>query len=100
MSDTRQPNPQISEFLENLRRLGSGERALFKRRAGMGLAESPDVLGLFFRVLPRGVASYQEATYFAIATLYPLVDEGGGRQLWYCASTCKADGTSYRAKAA
>jgi len=77
MSEARQPNPQVARLLDRLRKLDSGDRAQLKRCAGMTLSEAPQVMGLFFQVLPRGVASYNEANYFLITTLFPLIDEGG-----------------------
>ena len=35
------------------------------------------MLGLFYRLLPRGVPLAEEETYFLVATLYPLADGGG-----------------------
>jgi len=74
-----EPNfdPRVTEFCERLERLNAGERARLKRNAGRTLAESRNVLGLFFRILPRNVPRYQqEETYFLVATLFPLVESG------------------------
>lgn len=74
-------DPRIIDFCERLEKLDAGEKARFKRNAGRTLAESRDVLGLFFRVLPYGVPKYQEETYFLLATLFPLADGGGSGNL-------------------
>ncbi|MCW1970179.1 MAG: type I-E CRISPR-associated protein Cse2/CasB [Anaerolineae bacterium] len=76
MSDY-EPNPQVKQFLERLRTLRPGDRAQLKRSAGMSLSEATQVIGLFYRLLPLGVAVYNEPHYFLIATLFPLTDEGG-----------------------
>ncbi|MBU6362395.1 MAG: type I-E CRISPR-associated protein Cse2/CasB [Chloroflexi bacterium] len=76
MSDY-EPNPQVKQFLERLRTLRPGDRAQLKRSAGMSLSEATQVIGLFYRLLPLGVAAYNEPHYFLIATLFPLTDEGG-----------------------
>ncbi len=76
ISDTR-----ITEFCQKLSQLDAGEKARLKRNAGRTLAESRHVMGLFFnKLLPYGVSRYQEATYFLVATLYPLnpAENGSG----------------------
>ncbi len=70
-------DPRITEFCERLEQLDAGERARLKRNAGRTLAESHNVLGLFFRILPRNIPRYQEDTYFLVATLFPLAEGGG-----------------------
>lgn len=72
-----EPNPQVKLFLERLRTLRPGDRAQLKRCAGVSLNEATQVLGLFYRLLPKGIASYNEPHYFLIATLFPLTSEGG-----------------------
>ena len=74
-----EPNldPRVIEFCERLSQLEAGERARLKRNAGRTLAESRDVFGLFFRLLPPSVPRYQEETYFLAATLFPLAEGGG-----------------------
>ncbi len=74
-----EPNfdPRVTEFCERLEQLDAGERARLKRNAGRTLAESHNVLGLFFRMLPHNVPRYQEETYFLVATLFPLAEGGG-----------------------
>jgi CRISPR type I-E-associated protein CasB/Cse2 len=67
---------QVCSFFERLERLDPGERARFKRYAGKQLAESRSVLGLFYRILPPDVPSYQHEAFFLAATLYPLADGG------------------------
>jgi CRISPR system Cascade subunit CasB len=73
----QEPNPKITAFFERLERLDPGGRARLKRSAGKSLAESRDVLGLFYSVLPPGVPAYHEEIYFLVATLYPMADGGG-----------------------
>ena len=70
---------QAQEFCQRLARLDRGERARLRRNAGRTLAESRDVMGLFFQLLPPGVHPRDEETFFLIATLFPLAgatDEG------------------------
>lgn len=74
MTDTSQSDPRIAEFVERLGALDAGERARFKRNAGNSIAESRNVIGLFYRVLPPGVPPYKERWYFLLATLYPLAE--------------------------
>jgi CRISPR system Cascade subunit CasB len=69
-------DPRITEFCERLEQLDAGERARLKRNAGRTLAESRNVLGLFFRILPRNIPRYQEDAYFLVATLFPLAESG------------------------
>lgn len=71
----REPNPKVEEFLKRLRALDAGDRAKLKRDAGKTLAEAQS-LGLFYRLLPYGLYPAQEETYFLVATLYPLAEEG------------------------
>ena len=75
----RKLDPRITEFCERLEQLDAGERARLKRNAGRTLAESHNVLGLFFRILPPNVPRYHEDTedtYFLVATLFPLAESG------------------------
>jgi CRISPR system Cascade subunit CasB len=74
-------DPRIADFCERLNQLDAGERARFKRNAGRTLAESRNVMGLFFRTLPSNVPPPQEETYFLVATLFPLADGGGSGNL-------------------
>jgi CRISPR system Cascade subunit CasB len=78
-----EPNfdPRVTDFCERLERLDAGERARLKRNAGRTLAESHNVLGLFFRVLPHNVPRDQEETYFLVATLFPLAESGDAENL-------------------
>lgn len=73
----REPSIQVARFIERLRGLSTGERARLKRNASRPLAEATDVLGLFYRLLLAGVPTNQEETYFLVATLYPLAEDGG-----------------------
>jgi len=68
---------QIDTFFERLERLDAGGKARLKRNAGNSLTESRGALGLFYHLLPPGVPTYQEETYFLVATLYPLAEGGG-----------------------
>ena len=63
-------------FVARLAALDPGDRARLKRNAGKTLAEARDVLALFYRLLPPGVAAGQEEAYFLVATLYPLASSG------------------------
>ena len=63
---------RIVKFFQRLDDLSAGERARFKRNVGKSLAESHDVLGLFFRVLPHGVSERDEPWFFQVATLFPF----------------------------
>lgn len=74
-------DPRVIEFCDRLAGLDSGQRARLKRNAGRRLADSHQVLGLFFQVLPRNVPRSQEELYFLVATLYPLIDGGDGGNL-------------------
>jgi len=69
-------DPRVVEFCERLEKLDAGERARLKRNAGRALADSRNVLGLFFRLRPPNVPHYQEETYFMVASLYPLAEGG------------------------
>jgi CRISPR system Cascade subunit CasB len=69
-------SPQIQLFIEKLGRLDAGDRARLRRNAGRTLAEARNALGLFYRLLPPGVSEYQHATYFLVATIYPLAEGG------------------------
>ncbi len=73
-TDEREPNPTIEKFIERLAKLEPGGKARLKRCAGQSLREAHNCLGLFYRLLPYGIATWQEETYFLVATLYPLAD--------------------------
>lgn len=68
-------------FIARLEALDAGDRARLKRNAGKTLAEGHDVLGLFYRLLPKGIPAYQEEVYFLVATLFPLADGGAENDL-------------------
>jgi CRISPR type I-E-associated protein CasB/Cse2 len=93
-------DPRVAEFCQRLGELATGERARFKRNAGRSLAESHNVLGLFFRLMPPNVPKHQEATYFLVATLFPLADSGGegnlGQSLHQARDTKYAQGLDRR----
>lgn len=74
-------DPQITEFFKRLKGLDPGDRSHLKRNAGCTLAEARGAMALFYRLLPAGVSSFQEETYFMVATLYPLAEEGGAGNL-------------------
>lgn len=73
MPDSDNTSP-ITRFINNLKALDAGEGARFKRNAGKTLAESHNVLGLFYHTALKGVhiPEYQEETYFLVATLFPF----------------------------
>ena len=93
-------DPRVVEFCERLDQLGPGERARLKRNAGRALAESRNVMGLFFRLLPRNVPRYQEETYFLVATLFPLARKDGegnlGHALYHARDPKYAQGLDRR----
>ena len=97
-----EPNldPRFTEFCERLAQLKSGERARHKRNAGCTMAESHNVLGLFFRLLPPSVPRFQEEIYFLVATLFPLAEscsEGNlGDSLYRARDTKYAQGLDRR----
>jgi CRISPR system Cascade subunit CasB len=80
MSETTIP-PQVQLFIERLGKLNPGDRARLKRNAGRTLAEAHNALGLFYRSLPPGVSERDYETYFLVATLYPLAEDGGAGDL-------------------
>lgn len=71
-----EPDVKIKTFIESLARLDTGEKARLRRDAGKTLAECQNI-GLFYRLLPYGVATGKEEIYFLVATLYPLLADGG-----------------------
>ena len=97
-----EPNfdPRVTEFCERLEQLDAGERARLKRNAGRTLAESHNVLGLFFRILPPNVPRYHEDTYFLVATLFPLAESGSegnlGHALYHARDKKYAQGLDRR----
>lgn len=72
----REPDPKVADFLKKLRALDAGDKAKLKRDAGKTIAEAQSI-GLFYRLLPYGLTPAHEETYFLVATLYPLAEEGG-----------------------
>jgi CRISPR system Cascade subunit CasB len=74
MSEQEQ-NTTTSIFINKLRQLEPGERAQLKRSAGETLANSRQVMGLFYRLLPYGVSTFQEEMFFLVATLFPFTEE-------------------------
>jgi CRISPR type I-E-associated protein CasB/Cse2 len=73
----REPDEKAIKFIEKLNTLDVGEKARLKRDAGKTIAEGQN-MGLFYRLLPYGVPTYQEETYFRVAALYPLLKNGTG----------------------
>lgn len=73
----REPNARVVDFVANLSKLDSGDRARLKRDAGKDMVEARS-LGLFFRLLPHDTPDRYEAAYFLAATLYPLSEPGYG----------------------
>ena len=77
-------------FLGKLKDLGSGEKARLKRCAGRTLTEArQEALGVFFRVLPPDIPPYQYETFFLVATLYPVAEEGGSGNLGDSLRLCR-----------
>lgn len=68
----RADDRRITLFTERLAAFSPAERARLRRNVGKSLAESYEVAGLFFRLLPYGVSSWDEPWFFLVATLYPL----------------------------
>jgi CRISPR system Cascade subunit CasB len=64
----------VPVYIDRLQELDSGERARFKRNAGMSMDESRNVMGLFYKRLlyDCSLRDTQEEVYFLIATLYPF----------------------------
>lgn len=75
--DERENNDKIGSFIQKLSVLDAGDRARLKRNAGKPLAESRNVLTLFYHLLPTGLPHQQEELYFLVATLYPVAEGGG-----------------------
>ncbi|NTU85097.1 MAG: type I-E CRISPR-associated protein Cse2/CasB [Chloroflexales bacterium] len=76
---SREPTPrrrQIAAFIGALERLDAAGRARLKRNAGRSLGEARDVQRVFFQALPFVLArgSAEEASYFLVATLFPIAD--------------------------
>lgn len=60
-------------FVQRLQSLDRGGLAMLRRNAGNTIAESREVIGLFYRLLPFEIAgSRSEEIYFMVATLYAL----------------------------
>jgi len=63
----------LDAFIENLKNLSRGERAVLKRAAGFEIAESRGGMDVFYRILPRALTnSRNEEIYFLVATLHGL----------------------------
>jgi CRISPR system Cascade subunit CasB len=73
-------DPKINKFLETLEELDAGNKAKLKRDAGKTIAEAQSI-GLFYRLLPYGLSTSQEESYFLVATLYPFAASGGTSNL-------------------
>jgi len=80
MSEPTVP-PQVQVFIDRLGKLNPGDRARLKRNSGRTLAEAHNALGLFYRLLPPGVPERDYETYFLVATLYPMAEDGGADNL-------------------
>ena len=62
-------------FLNRLKLLGNGDRAVLKRAAGTMLAEADGkAAAAFYRCLPFGIPQWQEDRWFAVACLRCLWD--------------------------
>ncbi|MBN2676777.1 MAG: type I-E CRISPR-associated protein Cse2/CasB [Anaerolineaceae bacterium] len=70
----REPSENAKLFIEKLKKLTAGEKARLKRNAGNKIAESREVMGLFYRLLPEGTPAYDHETFFLVATLFPMID--------------------------
>ena len=73
----KKEDTRITNFIERLENLESGEKARFKRNAGKTLDKASNIVGTFFRILPHGVQPYDEGWFFLVATLYPTAPAGG-----------------------
>lgn len=72
------PRARQFTFLQRLQRLQPAERARLKRAAWRLPGEArADALGLFYSLLPTNTPSHEQDVYFLVASLYPLVDDGG-----------------------
>jgi CRISPR system Cascade subunit CasB len=79
-------------FVAVLEKLNPGDKARLKRHAGMSLEESSDVYGTFFRILPHDIRDRKrQEAYFLIATLFPLADDAGLRNLGMTMRRMRAD---------
>lgn len=64
---------RAAEFVQTLADLERGDLARLKRNAGETIGSARGVAGLFYSMLPDGVAGGRaEETYFLVATLYGL----------------------------
>lgn len=79
MSDEKS-DPRRIIFIDRLKNLDVGGRARLRRCAGQRIAEAREI-GYFYSLLPNGVPVYQEESYFLVATLYPLAEEGNSGDL-------------------
>ncbi|MFH0800825.1 MAG: type I-E CRISPR-associated protein Cse2/CasB [bacterium] len=61
----------ISDFINSLKVLSRGDKAVLRRNAGNTLARSRNALGLFYRIVPHGIAGGRyEEIFFLVATLF------------------------------
>jgi CRISPR system Cascade subunit CasB len=74
MTPTDEKEDFVSTFVKRLQDLEPGERARFKRNAGLAMDEAHNVLGLFYKRLlyDRTLRDWWEEIYFLVATLFPF----------------------------
>ncbi|ABZ82802.1 crispr-associated protein, ct1973 family, putative [Heliomicrobium modesticaldum Ice1] len=60
---------KAEDFIQRVKSLTPGERALLKRNAGCRLSESRGALPLFYRLCPRSIPEWEEDIWFLIACL-------------------------------
>lgn len=74
MTPTDEKEDFVTAFVERLQKLDPGDRARFKRNAGLAMDESHNALGLFYKKLlyDRPLKDWEEETYFLVATLIPF----------------------------
>jgi len=70
----KDPSAPAQIFIEKLGKLDAGDKAKLKRSAGNRIAESRQVMGLFYRLLPEGIPAYLHETFFLVATLFPMIE--------------------------
>jgi CRISPR system Cascade subunit CasB len=75
----RSDDRRITLFTARLAALSPAERARLRRNAGKPLPQSNNAVGLFFRLLPYGVPSWDEHWFFLVATLYPFATSSAPR---------------------
>lgn len=74
MTPTDEKEDFAFTFVQRLEELEPGDRARFKRNAGLAMDEAHNALGLFYKKLlyDRPLKEGDEETYFLVATLFPF----------------------------